>query len=338
MSDVDEKTLATIQRHVRQCKLQNSEKKASFRDVMLSLGKELAGDDIRKLMPVIKKQIEVINAKSVKELEADNEGDEEGLVENEYDELSSSFQKKLEGKDYVTSLIVYGSFGKKSHIMGQSNLNFLLVLKDMDQAEQEKAGAEIKEIIESIMNPLYEYLFDLVVLFDHNVTSIENFKKRMGPGFTLIHAYSASQCNPLIGNNPFKENLTFKIKELNESAGLILNDTLQQFKQSFNDMKAEGDATKEDLAYISSEAIIDYALALIFFHMTKIEHITKPDIRECFSSYFGKNEQFKPYIATVEHSFAFRLGVSKIADSEITDVEIIKKCEKLTKEVELLIK
>lgn len=37
MSDVDEETLAIIQRHVRQCKLQNSEKKASFRDVMLFL-------------------------------------------------------------------------------------------------------------------------------------------------------------------------------------------------------------------------------------------------------------------------------------------------------------
>ena len=335
MAEVDDETLATIQRHIRQCKLQSSDNKASFRDVMLSLGKELDRDEVRGLMAVIKKEIEVINSKSMEELKAEDEEDEEGLVENEYDELSNSFQKKLEGKKYISSLIAYGSYGKGTHIMGQSNLNFLLILKDMDQAEQETAGAEIKEIIQSIMNPLYEYLFDLVVLFDHNVATLASFQKRMGPGFTAIHGYSAGQCTPLIGENPFaKLNLETEIKN---SAKMILEDTVQQFKQSIADLRNEGDATNEDFAYLSSEAIIDYALALIYYHMKKIEHITKPDVKECFASYFSKNKQFKQFIPSVEHSFAYRLGVSKIADSEITDDEIIEQCEKLTKEIEILL-
>jgi hypothetical protein len=333
----DEETLTIIQRHIRQCALQSSESKASFRDVMLSLGKELDRDVVRELMPVIKQEIESMNSKSIEELRQDDEEDEEGLIENEYDELSSSFQKGLEGKDYISSLIAYGSYGKSNHIMGQSNLNFLLLLKDMDGAKQELVGTEIKQIIESIMNPLYEYLFDLIILFDQNVSSIENFRKRMGPGFTAIHAYSASQCEPLIGENPFKKlDLSADIKN---SAKMILQDTLMQYKQSIADLKADPEPSPEDLAYLSSEAMIDFALGLIYYFMkeTALEHITKPDIKEKYSEYFAKNKQFKPFISGIEHSFAYRLGVNKIADSEITDQEIIDQCEKIANEIEKLL-
>ena len=333
----DDETLAIIQRHIRQCALQSSDSKASFRDVMLSLGKELDRDAVRELMPVIKKEIEVMNSKSIDELRQDDEEDEEGLIENEYDELSSSFQKGLEGKDYISSLIAYGSYGKGNHIMGQSNLNFLLILKDMEGAKQEVIGNEIKSIIESIMNPLYEYLFDLIILFDYNVSSIENFRKRMGPGFNAIHGYSASQCEPLIGDNPFKK-LDLS-SDINKSSKLILQDTLQQYRQSVADLKADSDASTEDLAYLSSEAMIDFALGLIYYFMkpTTLEHITKPDVKDKYSEYFAKNKQFKPFISGIEHSFAYRLGVNKIADSEITDQEIIDQCEKLSLEVEKLI-
>ena len=333
----DEETLALIQRHIRQCALQSSDNKASFRDVMLSLGKELDRDAVRELMPVIKKEIEVMNSKSIEELRQDDEEDEEGLIENEYDELSSSFQKGLEGKDYISSLIAYGSYGKGNHIMGQSNLNFLLILKDMEGAKQDVFGNEIKGVIEGIMNPLYEYLFDLVILFDHNVKSIDDFRKRMGPGFTAIHAYSASQCEALIGENPFKKlDLSSDIKK---SAQMILQDTLQQYRQSVADLKADAESTTEDLAYLSSEAMIDFALGLIYYFMkpTALEHITKPDVKDKYSEYFVKNKQFKPFISGIEHSFAYRLGVNKIADSEITDQEIIDQCEKLSLEVEKLI-
>ena len=77
---------------------------------MLSLGKELDRDEVRNLMSVIKKEIEVINAKSIEELKEEDEEDEESLVENEYDELSNSFQKKLEGKDYGDYLMDHSTF------------------------------------------------------------------------------------------------------------------------------------------------------------------------------------------------------------------------------------
>ena len=48
----DDETLTIIQRHIRQCALQSSDNKASFRDVMLSLGKEMDRDAVRGLMPV----------------------------------------------------------------------------------------------------------------------------------------------------------------------------------------------------------------------------------------------------------------------------------------------
>ena len=333
----DEETLTIIQIHIGQCALQSSDNKASFRDVMLRLGKELDRDAVRELMPVIKKEIELMNSKSIDELKQDDEEDEEGLIENEYDELSSSFQKGLEGKDFISSLIAYGSYGKGNHIMGQSNLNFLLILKDMDGPRQEVVGNEIKGIIESIMNPLYEYLFDLIILFDHNVASIENFRQRMGPGFNAIHAYSASQCTPLIGENPFKK-LDLS-GEINKSSQLILQDTLNQYRQSVSDLKAEAESSVEDLAYLSSEAMIDFALGLIYYFMkpTNLEHITKPDIKDKYGEFFAKNKQFKPFVRAIEHSFAYRLGVNKIADSEITDQEIIDQCESLASEIDKLL-
>ena len=138
--EVDEETLSTIQRHIRQIALQSSDGKAGFREVMLSIGKELDRDAVRSLIPTIKQEIESINSKSLDELKEESEEDEEGVIENEYDELSTMFQKALEDKKYVRSLIAYGSYGKGNHIMGQSNLDFLLILKDMDQKEQETVG------------------------------------------------------------------------------------------------------------------------------------------------------------------------------------------------------
>lgn len=336
MSEIDQETLEIIRRHSRQMAIQ-SQGKASFRDVMLSLGKELERDVVRKLIPVIKKEIENINSKSLEELKKADDADDEGLIENEYDELATKFKEKIEGeqlKKYVSSLLTYGSYGKGNHIMGQSNLNFLLIIKDLDGPDQEKVGQEIKNTIESLMNPLYEYLFDLVILFDHNVKSLEAFKQRMGPGFTAIHAYSVSQCTPLIGDNPFDG---FDLKpEIKNSAKVILKDVILQFKNGLRDIEKEGEVDLGDLAYLSSEAIVDYALALIYYKSKDLVHITKPDIRDQFNVIFRTETKYKPFIAAVEQAFAYRMGITKISEGEITEQNIIISAKKFTDEIENL--
>ena len=92
------------------------------------------------------------------------------------------------------------------------------------------------------------------------------------------------------------------------------------------------------MSYVTSEAIQDYSLALIYYHIDKLEHIKKPDVKEIFPNLFKKHKPLKQFIPSVEHSFAYRLGVSKIADSEITDQEIIENAERLTEEITKLIK
>ena len=365
----DEEVLEVIRRHARQLAIQSGGE-AKFRDVMLSLGKELDANQVRALIPTIKKEIEEINSKSLDELKELDEEDEESLVENEYDALVQALKEKLDGKPYVRSLLAYGSYGKGNHIMGQSNLNFLLVLKDLDQQEEEKVGKEIQEIIESLMNPLFEYLLDIVVLFDRDVNTLENFKGRMGPGFSLIHAFSASKSTPIIGDNPFTT-YTFD-GLLKSSAEMIFKDTIRQYQMAKHDLETasitstssndktdaestteseveaktevdneaeteESEASKEeDLAYLTSEAVIDCALALIYF--TSTEHITKPDVREKFKEYFEKDKQFKPYISTVEKAFAYRMGITKIGeDQQITDEELIKEGEQFISESQNLL-
>lgn len=359
----DEEVLEVIRRHARQLAIQSGGE-AKFRDVMLSLGKELDANQVRALIPTIKKEIEDINSRSLEELKELDEEDEESLVENEYDELVQALKEKLDGKSYVRSLLAYGSYGKGNHIMGQSNLNFLLVLKDLGQQEEEKVGKEIQEIIESLMNPLFEYLLDIVVLFDHDVKNIESFKGRMGPGFSLIHAYSASKSTPIIGDNPF---ISYNFDNLlKPSAEMILKDTIRQYQAAKQDLESRSTADtkpqsdekpptepdseseseaeyeeseenkEEDLAYLTSEAVIDCALALIYF--TSTEHITKPDVREKFTEYFDKDKQLRPYISTVEKAFAYRMGITKIGeDQEITDEELIKEGELFITELQDLL-
>jgi hypothetical protein len=339
-TEVEEETLEIVRRHIRQQALQAG--KAQFRDVMLSLGKELERDQIKKMMDRIKEEIEEINKKSPEELKEMDEDDTESLVENEYDELVQALHDKLHEKDYIQSLIAYGSYGKGNHIMGQSNLNFLLILKDFPSEKEEEVGSEIQQIIESLMNPLFEYLLDIVILFNKDIATINKFKEKQGPGFSMIHAYSASQSQPIIGENPFT---SYKFaNEIADSAEIIIKDTITQYKKASEELKStqgSGPSIQEDLAYLSSEAVVDYALALIYFYNSKMKkdlaHITKPDIRDIFAEVFMKEKNLKKFIPTVEKAFAYRLGVSKIGENEqIEEIELTKECETFSSSLETL--
>ena len=329
----DEEVIDTIRRHARQLAIQSGGK-AQFRDVMLSLGKELDREKVRSLIPTIKQEIEGINNKSLEELKKLDEESDEGLVENEYDELVQLCREKFDSKPYVKGLIAYGSFGKGNHIMGQSNLNFLLILKDFELEEEEHIGKEIQSIIESLMNPLFEYLLDIVILFQKNVKSIDEFTAKMGPGFSMIHAFSVSHSVPILGTNPFKE-FDFKGK-LAASAKLILQDTMRQYQKAIEELNAlsaeDSSKTREDLAYLSSEAIIDYALALIYYFAKTPEHITKPDVRDKFPEILGKSRRYHTFLSTVEKAFAYRMGVTRIGENEeILDDDLINECHAFTK-------
>lgn len=339
-TEVEEETLEIVRRHIRQQAIQSG--KAQFRDVMLSLGKELERDQIIKLKDRIKTEIEEINSKTPEELKELDDDDTESLVENEYDELVQALHDKLHEKEYVQSLIAYGSYGKGNHIMGQSNLNFLLLLKDIQPEQEEKVGNEIQQIIESLMNPLFEYLLDIVILFNKDVATIGKFKAKQGPGFSMIHAYSASQSQPIIGSNPFS-NYKFT-EEIANSAEIIIKDTIAQYKKATNELRSnstDSNSIQEDLAYLSSEAVVDYALALIYFYNSKMKkeltHITKPDIRDVFAEVFMKEKNLKKFISTVEKAFAYRLGVSKIGENEqIEELDLINESESFTSSLETL--
>ncbi|OLS19552.1 MAG: hypothetical protein HeimC3_44990 [Candidatus Heimdallarchaeota archaeon LC_3] len=339
-TEVDKETLEVVRRHIRQQVLQAG--KAQFRDVMLSLGKELERDKIKGLIKLIKEEIEEINSKSPEELKELNEEDAESLIENEYDELVQAFYDKFQNKPFMQSLIAYGSYGKRNHIMGQSNLNFLLIIKDLSKKEEQKAGIEITEIIESLMNPLFEYLIDPVVLFNRDVVTIDKFKTRQGPGFSMIHAFSASQSQPIMGENPFIE---YKFNsEISNSAEIIIRDTIEQYQKACSEVRNNQDDSafiQEELAYLSSEAVVDYALALIYLYNSKmkkdLEHITKPDIRDTFPNIFAKDKNLKKFIPVVEKAFAYRLGITKIGENEqIEESELIGECETLTSALDSL--
>ena len=111
-----------------------------------------------------------------------------------------------------------------------------------------------------------------------------------------------------------------------------LSDALNKNKS--NDKNVE----VEYFADFSSETIIDYALALTYFVSKEVTHITKPDIREKFREVFGNNAMFKPFVAAVEQAFAYRLGITKIGEDNITETELINYAKEFTIEVDNLLK
>jgi hypothetical protein len=150
----------------------------------------------------------------------------------------------------------------------------------------------------------------------------------------MIHAFSASHSTPIIGTNPFKE-FDFEGK-LAPSATVILQDTVRQYLKATEDLEAsssdDAPKTREDLAYLSSEAIIDYALALIYYYAKKPEHVTKPDVRDKYPDLLGKSRKYQRFASTVEKAFAYRMGVTRIGENEqITEEDLINDCQAFTR-------
>lgn len=287
--------------------------KASLRECSKRLAEDTEiKERLREFLPFIKSKIEEINAMNEEDLVEIQDLETTSIpAENEYEELENNFKTVLEDdsvlKDYIKALMIYGSYAINKQVMGQSDINFILVLDNKITDLDLDINEHLDDLIELIMNPLFIHLFDLIVLFEHDIENIDN----IGPAFGSIHALSAQKGKTLLGENMFK-NYKFNKESVKKGAISIIKDTTEEFNQIYS---KTAELELEDKAYLSAEAVVDLSLALIYTNMGTYENITKPDVVENFEKYVPK--EFHEYKDLVSDAWGFKIDISlKYPESE----------------------
>ncbi len=262
----------------------------------------------RKILVKIAKE-EIERANEMMSLEETEEGSEEDESEgpNEYERLIELFKLKLQDDTEImnnlVSFLIYGSYAQGKAIIGESNINFLLVLKD----NYHPPPSKINQMLESLRKPETEHILDLMVL---NKTTVMKSANGGGVQFSAIHALSAKHGIILLGTN-ILEKVTITSEAIKKSSQLLIKKSLRESKEileAFNDKEI----TSEDAAYFLSNAVIDVTLSLLYYYAEKPETIimTKSEAYELYSSIVGKKHpSLQAFSDFIDDAHALRIGV-----------------------------
>ncbi len=285
---------------------------------------------VRSSVALIKEVIGEVNSMEEEDLSESGAGipvDEA----SEYEMLTRLVSQRLlatpELKEDIKSLMIYGSYAKRLHVVGESDINFLIVLTA--EKDSEKAIEIISNIAEEIITPEIAHIFDLMILKEDDIAELEKF----GPDFTHIHALYAKDGELLAGENLFKD-LEFTDEQVQGSAKLLIAEAVSQIDEIINTAKEE-DLPEDELDYLIGASIIDIAFGLSCYK-AGVKSVTmdlvKPDIHEEIIEVWGNESEFSPYYPLLEKAHAFKLGI-KLPESEnfmATSIEFIKKVIEFT--------
>ena len=268
---------------------------------------------VRSSVALIKEVISEVNLMEEDELKDDAEialGDEA----SEYEMLVKLVLEKMTTHpnlaDHIESLLIYGSYAKRLHVVGESDINFLIVLKS--ENETEATVEVISEIAESIVTPEIAHIFDLMILQTEDIYEIEKF----GPDFTHIHGLYAKDGEVLFGKKVFVD-VEFTDEQIQKSAKMLMTESIAQIQEIIKTGKDEG-LPDDEIDYLIGSSIIDIAFSLSC-HKAGLKSVTmdlvKPDIHEEIVEVWGKDSEFSKYYSLFEKAHAFKLGI-KLPDSE----------------------
>lgn len=268
---------------------------------------------IRSSVAIVKEEISKVNSMSDDELE-DISGEEIGAADesSEYEMLENLFAKKLEEdellKNQTKALIIYGSYAKRLHVVGESDINFVVVLNSSTDESVEK----INQIAEEIVTPEVAHIFDLMILRVEDLNQIEKF----GPVFTYIHALYAKDGEVKLGENIFST-MEITNDQVQDSAKIIIHDLIGQMDEIIETAKDEK-LPDDELDYLIGASIIDIAFALCCYKVgvdaIKLD-LVKPDIHEEIGEIWGEKSEFSDFYKVLEQAHAYKLGI-KLPDSQ----------------------
>lgn len=288
---------------------------------------------VRSSVAIVKEEITKVNQMAEDEL-----GDVSGRIEagesSEYEMLENLvLQKITEDKtlqDQIVALIIYGSYAKQLHVVGESDINFVLVLSSgSPQSESEAAIKKINQIAEEIVTPEVAHIFDLMILKEEDLTQLEKF----GPVFTYIHALYAKDGEVKLGNNVFTP-LEITNEQIQESAKMIIGEAITQFDEIIKTAGEEG-LPDNELDYLLGASIIDISFALCCYKIgvkAITMNLVKPDIHEEIREIWGDKSEFSDYYPILQQAHAFKLGI-KLSNTQNfmqKSIDFIKKAIEYT--------
>jgi hypothetical protein len=262
---------------------------------------------VRSSVAIVKEEIEKVNSMSDDELDTISEEEIGGVDESsEYEMLEKLFVKKLEEDDLLSTqtkaLIIYGSYAKRLHVVGESDINFVVVLN----SSSDEAIQKINQIAEEIVTPEVAHIFDLMILKIEDLDHIEKF----GPVFTFIHALYAKDGEVKLGENVFST-MEITNDQIVESANIIIHETIGQMDEIIRTAKDEN-LPEDELDYLIGASIIDIAFALcchkVGVNAIKLD-LVKPDIHEEIREIWGEKSEFSEFYTILEQAHAFKLGI-----------------------------
>ncbi|MHA2496131.1 MAG: hypothetical protein ACXAEI_11625 [Candidatus Hodarchaeales archaeon] len=265
----------------------------------------------KTMMPLIKAEIANFEQQPDEEKEKmlAEEGEPPLPGGNEYGELLALLRDQLETseqlKKSIHSLSAYGSYGKGAtfYVPGQSDVNLLMVLHDESPANTSEI---LDEVIQPIVNnPIFSHLFDLVVLSENDLKSLN----QLGGSFSAIHALSVRNCDQaLLGENPLKD-FEPSLEEIRYSARRLVQESCLRFGQALQQIREGGPGDEEDQMFIAGEAAISVALTLLYFVNGASETAVKTETAEKFMTLIEEDQTWSEYKDLLEWAHAIRIGV-----------------------------
>lgn len=290
---------------------------------------------IRSSMAIVKEEIAKVNEMAEGDLGEIGKGESTGDEATEYEMLGKQFKKKIEADTelnaQVKTLIIYGSYAKRLHVVGESDINFAIVLKTgFSKAKNEKAIEKIGQIAENLVTPEVAHIFDLMILKEEDISQFDKF----GPDFTYIHALYAKDGEVILGENVFSS-IEVTDEQVQEAARILISDAIIQWEEIVNTAKEEG-LPDNELEFLVGATIIGITFALCCYKVG-IKAITmdlvKPDIHEEIREVWGDKSEFSPYYPMLQQAHAFKLGI-RLPESKNflkMNIEFINKVIEYTK-------
>lgn len=282
----------------------------------------------RSSVAMVKEEIAKVNEMGEDELGMIS-SETEALESTEYEMLEKLvLQKFSEDKRIVSqikALIIYGSYAKRLHVVGESDINFVIVLSsDSSQTVTEETIEKIGQMAEEIVTPEVAHIFDLMILKEEDLTQLEKF----GADFSYIHALYAKDGEVKLGTNVF-DSMEINEEQAKQAAKILMGEAIIQFDEIINTAREEG-LPDTELDYIVAGSIINIAFALCCYKVgvkAVTMDLVKPDIHEEFREVWGENSEFSEFYSLLQQAHAFKLGI-KLPNSQDfmqKSIEFIKR-------------
>jgi len=185
----------------------------------------------------------------------------EMFTRDEYKNLIDAFTKDVKERltSEVKSLLLVGSVAAGEHIAGESDCDFVLILKDNACSPNaiHDTLTKIRDVINTYLeDPLFSSLIDVEVISENDVPTGDNDTK-----YPWTKVLVAKNGKVLIGDNPFN-NIEVKEEKIKESARKMALEYYNQMK----DLVLFPQADDYQQTFMAVELVLGAACAYLYYN------------------------------------------------------------------------